>query len=193
MSYTYDWAQASPCSNIILYTLHGNQLRVLITDRDKSVGEGKSLSAGGFDDVKNAFYRAGEMIDGREETYREMFEELGEAIKEILPYEDFKHRVYYLWDGMIANAKHPNVEKVVMRAMQVTEAEMAAIMKLPPTSEQAGKEIKLFELNDDPAVPVDTQIVDHMLTGFKYPHEVEAAKMLYERLETKVKDRDFRP
>ncbi|MEC7028784.1 MAG: hypothetical protein VXW91_03850 [Pseudomonadota bacterium] len=192
MSYTYEWPQASPCSNIILYTLKGNQLRILVTDRDQSVGIGKSLSAGGFDEVKDAFHRAGEMIDGRAETYREMHEELGEGIKEILPYDDFKRRVYYLWDGLIANAKHPLVEKVVMRAMQVTEAEMSAIMALPSTSEQVGKEIKLFTLNDDPTRPVDTQIVDHMLTGFKYPHEIEAAKMLYERLESAVKDRDLK-
>jgi hypothetical protein len=188
MTFTYDFPQASPCSNISLYTKNGNTVRLLITDRDASVGKGKSLSAGGFDEVKDAFGRAGEMIDGIEETYREMHEELGEEIKEIIPYEDFKARVQYLWDGMVPTSKHPLVEKVVMRYMEVSEAEMDAIMALPSTSEQVGKKLIELELNDDAqAASTDFTSLSDDFNGFKYPHEVVAAQMLLQRLETQAR------
>lgn len=188
MPYTYDYPQASPCSAIVIYTRSGNQVSMLTTVRDASVGEGRSLGAGGFDEVKNAFNRAGEMIDGREETYREMWEELGEGLKQIIPYADFAARVEYLWDGMIPNKKHPLVEKVVFRTLEVTQAEMDAIVALPPTSEQKGKKLETFTLNDDRSMPVNTQVVEQALTGFKYAHEVEAAKMWFARMERRAKE-----
>ncbi len=188
MSYTYDFPQASPCSCVLIYTRDGNDVTLLTTVRDSSVGEGRSLSAGGFDEVKDAFNRAGEMIDGCEETYREMWEELGEDLKDIIPYADFKARVEYLWDGLIPNAKHPLVEKVVFRTLEVSQAEMDAIMALPSTSEQVGKKLERFTLNDDSSVPVNSQLVEKALTGFKYPQEVKAAKMWYEREEQAAKN-----
>lgn len=189
MPYTYDYPQASPCSAIVIYTRRGNEVFMLTTVRDASVGEGRSLGAGGFDEVKDAFNRAGEMIDGRQETYREMWEELGEGLKQIIPYESFKSRVQYLWDGLIPSKKHPLVEKVVFRTLEVTQAEMYAILSLPPTSEQKGKKLELFTINDDPNVPVNSQVVQQALIGFKYAHEVEAAKMWFEKLEEKAKER----
>lgn len=201
MTYTYEWPQASPCSNVILYTLtpflkageeDQTMVSMLVTKRDASVGEGRSLSAGGFDEVKDTFNRAGEMIDGCEETYREMCEELGEEIKTIIPYDDFKRRVEYLWDGMVPKEQaegedFPLVEKVVFRALEITQDQMRAIMALPDTAEQKGKMEEHFVLNDDKAEPVNSQIVEKALTGFKYQHEVEAAKMLYEKLERHAK------
>jgi len=189
MPYTYEWPQTSPCSNIIIYTRDGNDVSILTTERDASVGTGRSLSAGGFDEVKDAFGRAGEMIDGVGETYREMWEELGEEIKTILPYEEFKKNVEYLWDGMVPNARHPLVEKVVFRAIKVTQEQMDAIMALPSTSEQIGKKIEHFTLNDDPDEPVNSQIIEQALTGFKYPHEVKSAQMWFEREEQDAKSR----
>ena len=199
---------------------------MLITERDSSVGVGKSLGAGGFDEVKDAFGeagkkiaamietaakdskpldanfrvkfqslweefgRAGEMIDGVQETYREMHEELGEEIKTILPYEEFKARVQYLWDGMVPTAKYPLVEKVVMRAIEVSEAEMDAIMALPSTTEQRGKYIEEFTLNDDRgAASTDFSTKSKYFAEFKYGHEVTAATMLLGRLEAQAKSR----
>ncbi len=226
MTYTYQYLQASPCSNLSIYTKQGNTVRMLITERDKSVGVGKSLGAGGFDEVKDAlgeaeekietlkgkaasegkpldaafrlqfqslweeFGRAGEMIDGVQETYREMFEELGEEMKTILPYEDFKARVQYLWDGMVPTPKYPLVEKVVMRAIEVSEAEMDALMALPSTTEQRGKYIEEFTLNDERgAAPTDFASKSKYFAEFKYRHEVTAAAMLLGRLETQAKSR----
>jgi len=187
MSYIYEFPQASPCSCIVIYTRNGNEVSMLSTVRDASVGVGRSLSAGGFDEVQNAFHRAGQMIDGIEETYREMWEELGIGLQQIIPYEDFKKRVEYLWDGLIPKEQHPLVEKVVFRTLEVTQEEMDAIMALPPTSEQKGKKLETFTLNDDRDVPVNSQIIGQVLTGFKYPHEVEAARMWFEKMEQKAK------
>lgn len=190
MSYTYEFPQASPCSNIQIYTRRGNTVRLLITDRAAIVGAGKSLSAGGFDEVKDAFGRAGEMIDGTEETYREMWEELGEGMKEIIPLDDFKRRVEYLWDGMVPKETYPLVEKVVMRALEVTEAEMSAIMALPSTEEQVGKMIEMFTLDSDKSLDAPstdfTSLSEHF-DAFKYPHEVTAAQILLQRLETRAR------
>jgi hypothetical protein len=189
MSYEYEWPQASPCSNIILYTSNGDRLSLMVTFRDESVGAGKSLSAGGFDEVADALSQpAGTMIDGRAETYREMYEELGEELKTILPYESFLARVQYLWDGMVPNANSPLVEKVVMRTLELSPNEMRAIMALPRTEEQAGKMLVDFNLNADPAKATDTSQIDAALTGFRYPHEVEAARMWFTAQEQKAKD-----
>lgn len=194
--YTYDYPQASPCSNVLIYTRSGNEVSMLVTERDPSVGAGRSLGAGGFDEVKGVlkavqddFKKAGQMFDGVAETYREMWEELGEDIKTIIPYEDFKRRVEYLWDGLVPRKNYPLVEKVVMRTLEVTQDEMDAIMALPPTQEQIGKKLERFTLNDDGNVPANSQIVEQVLTGFKYPHEVEAAKMWFERQEQRAKAR----
>ena len=187
MSYTYDYPQASPCSNIVIYTRSGNDVALLTTDRHPSVGAGRSISSGGFDEVKDVFHKAGQMQDGCADTYREMWEELGEALKTILPYDDFKSRVEYLWDGMVATPTHPIVHKIVTRMLEVTQDEMDAIMALPPTTEQVGKKLEHFALNPDPAVPVNTQIVEKALTGFKYPHEVEVAKMWFAKMERQAK------
>ena len=197
MSYTYDFPQASPCSVVLIYTRDDDKLTLLTTKRANIVGPGRSLSAGGFDEVKDTFdklnnkfnVKAGELVDGLAETYREMHEELSEGFKAIISYEEFEKRAEYLWDGMVPTEEFPVVHKVVARTLEVSKAEMEAIMALPSTSEQIGKKLEHFDLNFEKDQKVDTSAIFNALTGFKYDHEVQLAAKWYKREQLRAQDR----
>ena len=178
MTYTYKWPMTAPCSAVLIYTRSGSELKLLTTQRHESVGAGRGLSAGGFYEVKDMFNAAGKMQDGRAETYREMFEELGEGIKQILPYDAFAARVRHLWDGMVASDDPAVIHNVTFRMLEVSATEMAAIMALPPTDEQTGKTLEIFQIDSS----TDDELIARRLADFKYGHEVEAAKMWYARM-----------
>lgn len=170
MSFTYDYAQASPCSNILIYTRSGYDVALLTQKRTAVVGTGRALSAGGFDEVKDMFNEYGKIQEGDAETYREMHEELGEEIKTIIPYDDYHERVAYVWDFSRRIRDTQFVEKVVTRSLEVTQGEMDAILALGNTSEQNGKVLEHFNLKQTTDGEIREQLKD-----FRYPHEVEGA------------------
>lgn len=170
MPYQYEWPMAAPCSAILIYTRSGNEVRLLTTHRDASVGTGRSLSAGGFYEVKDMFNKTGKIQDGDAEIYREMVEELGEQIKTIIPYEDFEKRVTYVWDCMVTSPDPQIVHNVIFKALEISPAEMEKIMALPRTDEQTGKTIEKFMLNEKESA----ESVLARLADFKYPHEAQA-------------------
>lgn len=178
MTYTYKWPMAAPCSAILIYTRSGSELTLLTTHRAPAVGVGRCLSAGGFYEVKDMFNTVGKMQDGRAETYREMVEELGEEINTIIPYEVFAGRVRHLWDGMVTSHDPAIIYNGTFRTLEVSAAEMAAIMVLPPTEEQIGKTLEVFQIDSS----TDDELIARRLADFKYGHEVEAAKMWYAQM-----------
>ncbi|HEY8963751.1 MAG TPA: hypothetical protein VIN59_04730, partial [Alphaproteobacteria bacterium] len=188
MSYTYDWPQASPCSNILIYTREGSILNLLTTQRTSKVGIGRALSAGGFNEVKDMFNEVGKISEGDAETYREMHEELGEAIKQIIPYEDFHERQEYVWDFMRRVRDTIGVESVITRSLEVSQAEMDAILALSSTEEQNGKVIERFDL-----AKTTEDSIRARLSDFHYAHEAEATVRWFKKLQKKLGYTDPKP
>lgn len=181
--FCYEYPQASPCGALILYTLDGDKLDVLTTQRAECVGTGRSVAAGGFWEVKHALAVPDITIDGSEELYREFHEELGEEIKTIIPYEQFLQRVEPIWDGMRHIGNGLGVHAITQKSMRVSVSEMAAICALPDTAEQVGKKIESFLLGAfNNAAEAATHIRER-LHDFRYPVEVEGVVKLYDRLE----------
>lgn len=181
-AYKYAWPQVSSCSSIMLYTLENDTAELLVTERDPSVGEGQCLSAGGFDEVKDVLKRPNKKRAGRAETYREMFEELGEAIKTIIPYKWYARNVQYVDDILRHIGTGQAAHKDIFRSLQISKAQMDAIMELPPTKEQKGK-IKLkFNLNAAKGPVMTNEQIRTLMWRFKYEVEVVAALKWHHKL-----------
>jgi len=180
--FCYEYPQASPCAALVGYTLKGNELSILTTFRAASVGSGRSLTAGGFYEVKDMFTVPDKLQDGDAELYREMHEELSDEIKTLIPYEDFAARSEYLWNGMRRIGTGGSVHAITQKSLRLSEREKDAILAMPDTSEQVGKKMETFLLGAyKDAAEAETAIRER-LADFKYPVEVGGVVKLYNKL-----------
>lgn len=182
ITYHYVFPQASPCGALLAYKQNGNALTLITTIRDASVGVGRSVTAGGFWEVKPMLAKpADTMQDGSAELYREFHEELGEGVKDIIPYEDFADRVEYLWDGMARKGVGLGVHAIVQKTLRLTDAEFDAIMATPETSEQRGKVAETFLLHAYNSAAAAEADIRARLSDFKYAEEVDAVVRWYNK------------
>lgn len=180
--FVYNFVQGSPCGALVGYKQTGDELTIMTTFRAAHMGGGRSLMAGGFWEPKEMLSLAPETArDGDVDLYREGFEELGEDLKSLIPYENFHERTEYVWDGMVRKGNGLGVNVIVQKAIRLTDQEFTAIMEMPPTSEQVGKKAETFLLrsyNDAAAAEKDIRAC---LSDFKYPEEVAAVVRLYNK------------
>jgi hypothetical protein len=184
MTHTYEYPQSSGCSSLILYTRDGDFADMLTTQRDVSVGVGRALSAGGFDEVKKMFKTVNRKRPGARDTYREAYEELGKPFKTIVPYKYFLKNAEVVDDINSRMGNTHIVHKVIFRSLLISSAQMNSIIDLPPTEEQKGKLTERFCLHARSGPVATPPEIRQRLAGFKYPHEVAAAvkwhnKMVY--------------
>lgn len=181
--HVYDFPQAASCGAVILYTKNGNTLRLLTTKRAEAMGGGRSLSAGGFYEVKEMFNApVGQVRDGKKDVYREMYEELGEEIKALIPYSAFEKRGEFISEGLV-NKGNGFVNRPAWYALKITEKQMEKVIALSQTNEQVGKVIEEFEITKSPK---DGYIQDR-LSDFLNPEEIYAAQKWYTKMNQKHK------
>lgn len=180
--FMYQYVQGSPCGALVGYTQHGDELTIMTTFRAAHMGGGRSLMAGGFwEPVKMLPLPPETTRDGDVELYREGFEELGEDMKTLIPYEAFHDRAEHVWDGMVRKGTGLGVHVVVQKSIELTDQEFVAIMNMPPTDEQIGKKPETFLLRSfQSAADAESHIRDR-LSDFKYPEEVDAVVRLYNK------------
>ena len=177
--YVYDFPQASPCGAVLIYSVDDTHVHMLTTKRAQKMGGKRSLSAGGFYEVIEMLpMKDGEFRDGRIDIYREMIEELGEEMKDIIPEDVFLKNASYICDLMIRG--HGNtVRHATTHGLQVSKDVLDKILQLSNTEEQVGKVIETLPLSAD-KTPQET--IAERLHDFQYNEEVFAAKRWYANL-----------
>lgn len=192
--FQYEYPQASPCGAVLIYCKSGyNKLSMITSVRSDFEGPHKAgkrnHAAGGFYEVRGMFTQAAKVQDGDAEIYREMVEELGEGIIDIIPYAAFQKRREYLWDGMARIGNTQFVHMQVHKSLEVTKDEFFKILSLPPTDERAGFKVESFEMEDNHylAGHPDSYVRDR-LKDFLYPVEVDMAVRWFRKLEDKARD-----
>lgn len=191
--YIYDWPQASPCSAVLIYCRTSRDTVTLLTslrsrfEEDAPVDK-RNHASGGFYEVKDMFTEVSKVQDGDAELYREMTEELGKGIADIIPYDDFVKRRKYLWDGMARVRDTHIVHMQVHKTLEVTQAELDQILALPPTKERYGFKVEEFNLDEsDLNSGHPDSYVRERLADFLYPTEVDMAVKWYRDLEQDAK------
>lgn len=196
--FQYEYPQASPCGAVLIYCKTGhNKLSLITSVRSDFEGAHKAgrrnQAAGGFYEVGEMFNQVSKVQDGDAELYREMMEELGEDIVDIISYEDFKKRREYLWDGMTRVGNTQFVHMQVHKTLEVTKDEFFKILALPPTEERAGFKVEAFEYEDNHYLAEKPEdYVRDRLKDFLYPVEVDMAVRWFKKIESKAKD-EFTP
>ncbi len=183
MTYSYEFAQASPCRAVVGYTLQGNKFDLLTTFCDASVDGGRSNMAGGFDEIGKFLQQpANTIMDGDEELYRECKEELGDEFENIIPYADFHERVEALWDGKRRVGDSQIVHAITQKSLRLTQQEMDAIAALPSTAERIGFKVESFMLDSfNGAADAEAQVRDR-LSDYRHKVEQDAAVRLVKQI-----------
>lgn len=180
--YTYEYPQGSPCGAVLLYTQKGAEVTLLTTIRDAIVGEGRSLSGGGFYNMKDIFMMKGYTRPGSRELYREMYEELGDPVKHIVPYRQFLRDAEIVWDGEWHLPGTQSVHSIIQKSLKITDAQMSAILKLPRTAEQKGKALETFNLKAN----LSGTDIRNRIADFRYPVERDGVVRWYRKMQKKA-------
>jgi hypothetical protein len=178
LTWNYDYPQGMPCGAVMLYTQKDDNVILLTTIRDASVGEGRSLSGGGFYNMRDIFMMKGYNRPGSRELYREMCEELGGEepelqipFKKIVPYRDFLRNAEIVWDGAWHVPGTQFVHSIIQKSLKISDDQMRAILKLPRTKEQKGKVLETFNLKAN----ISGTEIRGRLSDFRYPVEQQGA------------------
>jgi len=192
--FSYAFPQASPCGAVLIYCRTDPHNVTLLTstrahfEKGDDGSEKRNHAAGGFYEVKDMFTEVSKVQDGDAEIYREMTEELGEGIADIIPYKDFVKRRKYLWDGMTRVRDTMNVHMEVQKTLEVTPAELDKILRLPPTKERSGFKLEDFDIDDsDYNNGHPDSYIRERLVDFLYPSEVDMAVKWFHELEDAAK------
>ena len=123
---------------IVFTRLPNGTINVLLSRRDKSVGEGLGISGGGFLNLDEFTSQpAGAILPLTQEAYREAVEE-NPGFDHIITGDMFDKRAFHLTSFAVRTADQHGAHIVCYYGLELDEEEFAQVKALPPSEERVG-------------------------------------------------------
>ena len=126
-------------AGMIAFTrLPNGTINVLLSRRDKSVGEGLGITGGGFLNL-DAFTSqpAGAILPLTHEAYREAVEE-NPGFENVITDNMFEKRAFHLTSFAVRTSDQHGVHVVCYYGLELDENEFSQVKALPPSEERVG-------------------------------------------------------
>ena len=173
-------------AGMIAFTrLPNGTINVLLSRRDKSVGEGLGITGGGFLNLDEFMAQpAGAILPFIHEAYREAVEE-NPGFEHVISGDAFEKRAFHLTSFAVRTADQHGVHVVSYYGLELDKHEFECVKALPPSEERVGDLIAAdlswrqeSLANKNPLDRFDM----HGKENFYHQHELYAFSALAEKL-----------
>ena len=126
-------------AGLIVFTRTENgAVKVLLSQRDASVGEGLGITGGGFLNLDEFNQQpAGNILPLTHEAYREGVEE-NPGLEKIINRDDFAARARHLTSFAVRTTDQHGIHIVCYYGLELSQDEFNAVQALPPSEEREG-------------------------------------------------------